>query len=235
MHASIRQLNRRASQGNSLLIAMVVLLAFAVLVLAGSHALLGEQRISANQNDRQFAFQLGELALRDAENETDRLDSDLIVKSKTDAELFGNSGVLFTANCSTDRAGTRWGKIGLCLTADRGSALPVSWGRTQTIGSNTVAILSPCGNSREYQYETNAGQCSSSQKITPGKRVWANPRYIVELISRDAMKGDRSGRLYRITASAWGRNQNTQVTLQSYYFIPIPIDCSFAGCNGAKP
>lgn len=227
MYASIRQLSCRHNQGSSLLIAMVVLLAFALLVLAGSHTLLGEQRISANQNDRQFAFQLAELALRDAENETDRLDSELIINNKTDADLFSADKALFTANCSTDRASAHWGKTGLCLTADRGSALPVSWDRTQTSGSNKVAILSPCGNSREYIYETNAGQCSNSQKITPGKRVWANPRYIVELVSRDAMKGDRSGRLYRITARAWGRNQNTQVTLQSFYFIPIPIDYSF--------
>lgn len=227
MHAPIRQLSPRHSQGNSLLIAMVILLAFAVMVLAGSHALLGEQRISANQNDRQFAFQLAELALRDAENEIDRLDSELIISNKTDAELFDPNGALFTADCSTDHASTRWGKTGLCLTADRGSALLVSWDRIQTNGSNTVAILSPCGNSREYLYETNAGQCSNSQKITPGKRVWANPRYIVELISRDTIKSDRSGRLYRISARAWGRNQNTQVTLQSFYFIPIPIDNSF--------
>ena len=228
MHAPIRQLSHRANRGNSLLIAMVVLLAFAMLVLTGSHFLLNEQRISANQNDRQFAFQLAELALRDAENETNRLDGELAIKSKTDTELFSGSGALFTAGCTTGNASARWGKNGLCLTADRGDGLRVSWDRTQTINSNTVNILSPCGNSREYQYETNAGKCSSSQKITSGKRVWANPRYIVELLSRDAMKGDRPGRLYRISARAWGRNQNTQVTLQSFYFIPIPIDNSFA-------
>lgn len=225
MRESVRQLNRlQQIRGNSLLIAMVVLLAFALLVLAGSHYLLGEQRISANQNDRQFAFQLAELALRDGEQQIDLLDRTSLIKDKTDPALYGASQY-FTENCTTAAAGA-WTK-GLCLTAARaGSGKQVAWKRTVTAGSETVSMLHPCGNGREYIYETGAGACSGST-VTAGSRVWSNPRYIVELIDKESMKDSRTGRLYRITAQAWGRNKNTQVTLQSFFFIPLPTDKPF--------
>lgn len=218
----------RLNRGSSLLISLVVLLAFALLVLAGSHYLLGEQRISANQNDRQFAFQLAELALRDAEQEIDLLDRTLIVKDQTEGQLFTDTTPLFTSDCSTDQATARWGKKGLCLTADRTTNQPVAWERSVTTTNGEVPLLSPCGNARGYVYETDAGQCNDKGKITAGSRVWSNPRYIVELIGQNSMKDSRSGRLYRVTARAWGRNQNTQVTVQSFFFIPLPIDKSYA-------
>lgn len=221
-----RQLiRRRYSQGSSLLIALVVLLAFALLVLAGSHYLLGEQRISANQSDRQFAFQLAELALRDGEKQIDLLDRSSLIKDKNDASLYTGSPAMFTVNCATTAAGA-WSK-GLCLTAARAaSGTQVAWKRTVTSGSRTVSMLDPCGNGREYVYESGAGACSSGT-VTPGKRIWSNPRYIVELIERESLKDSRTGRLYRITAQAWGRNKNTQVTLQSFFFIPLPTTNPF--------
>ena len=48
------------------------------------------------------------------------------------------------------------------------------------------------------------------------------PRYIVELLDSnytDAVTGTSGVSLYRITSRAWGRNPNTQVTLQSYYVV----------------
>ena len=229
MSESFRQLiSRRYSRGNSLLIALVVLLAFALLVLAGSHYLLGEQRISANQNDRQFAFQMAELALRDGEKQIDALDRASFVKDKTDAQLYTNPTAMFTASCKTTAAGA-WPQ-GLCLTAARSaSGTQVAWKRTVTSGSSTVNMLDPCGNGREYVYETGAGACAGGT-VTAGQRVWSNPRYIVELLEKESLKNGRTGRLYRITAQAWGRNKNTKVTLQSFFYIPLPTNCAF-GCD----
>jgi type IV pilus assembly protein PilX len=48
------------------------------------------------------------------------------------------------------------------------------------------------------------------------------PRYTVELLDSnysDAVTGSTGASLYRITSRAWGRNANTQVTLQSYYVV----------------
>lgn len=62
-------------------------------------------------------------------------------------------------------------------------------------------------------------QCTS---CTIGFSVSQQPRYIVELINSnytDPVTGNAGVALYRITARAWGRSLNTQVTLQSYYVV----------------
>lgn len=44
------------------------------------------------------------------------------------------------------------------------------------------------------------------------------PRYIVEYLGDN----DTDGRVFRVTARAWGKNENTVVTLQSYIAAPKP-------------
>lgn len=227
MHDSNSVLKKHKNEnGSSIIIAMIILLAFAALVLAGSQCLIGEQRISANQNDKQFAFQLAELALKDGEDQIGLLDRTAGLRSKEDSELFGS---IFTTNCSTTASGTStWSNGGLCLTAARAEAGAQSaWLRTTSAG---YPVLDPCGNNKEYVYEANAGKCTGGN-IQGGKRVWSNPRYIVEMMEKSSKRDSKTGSLYRITAKAWGRNKNTQVTLQSYYFVTSTSQGQFETIN----
>ena len=64
-------------------------------------------------------------------------------------------------------------------------------------------------------------QCTSCT-FSAGSDSQQKPRYIVELLDTnysDAITGTTGVTLYRITSRAWGRNANTQVTLQSYYVV----------------
>ena len=65
----------------------------------------------------------------------------------------------------------------------------------------------------------NSLQCTT---CTITGETTQKPRYIVELLDSnytDAVTGTSGASLYRITSRAWGRNANTQVTLQSYYVV----------------
>ena len=53
---------------------------------------------------------------------------------------------------------------------------------------------------------------TSKFDLGAGAEVSKNPRFIIEYLGPAENKETT---LYRITARAWGRNQNTQVTLQS--------------------
>ncbi|QBJ78760.1 PilX N-terminal domain-containing pilus assembly protein [Aquitalea sp. USM4] len=67
----------------------------------------------------------------------------------------------------------------------------------------------------------NSLQCTSCT-VSAGSDSQQKPRYIVELLDgnyTDAVTGTSGASLYRITSRAWGRNPNTQVTLQSYYVV----------------
>ena len=65
----------------------------------------------------------------------------------------------------------------------------------------------------------NSLQCST---CTITGETLQKPRYTIELLDsnyNDAVTGTSGASLYRITSRAWGRNANTQVTLQSYYVV----------------
>jgi type IV pilus assembly protein PilX len=66
---------------------------------------------------------------------------------------------------------------------------------------------------------TNSLPCST---CTITADTMQKPRYTIELLDSnysDAVTGTTGASLYRITSRAWGRNANTQVTLQSYYVV----------------
>lgn len=110
---------------------------------------------------------------------------------------FDNKVTTFTADC----------KQGLCLAQNiktpstdsliklEGSATDNAWQRS-------------CD--KELCIDKNGQQTNIKQidgvKINP-------PRYIIEYISTDTSQGSM---IYRVTAKAWGKNNNTVVMLQSY-------------------
>ena len=74
-----------------------------------------------------------------------------------------------------------------------------AWDRTDTVAGKKTSIFDINNKSIEYNLGTSA-------------EVSKNPRFIVEYLGPAE---NTETTLYRITARAWGRNQNTQVTLQS--------------------
>jgi type IV pilus assembly protein PilX len=223
MPASIcRQLiTQHRQQGGVLIISLILLFAFTLLVLGTSQQLLVEQKISTNQNDRQRAFQLAQLALQAAETKTQTLNAK--IAGLTPSELFGRSGI-FTSNC-TNSSNPNGFTHGLCLNAQQSPGLQVAWERVTGEGSQRSDILSPCGHAIQYIIDHSASPGCLNGRINSGRQLWANPHYIIELLDLQYRDGQHPvGGLYRITARAWGRNRHTRVTLQSHYLVPNPIE-----------
>lgn len=205
-------------RGSALIVALMVLLMMTLVVLASSRLIVDEQRIGSNQSDRQATFQLAELALKAAEARVAEMDQALDVAGKSDDALFGAGGV-FSASCRNDANPAGW-QSGLCATsAQVGGGALQSWERTVSVGKQSVPALHPCGNALEYAFKSGAVQNRCPDVVTLDG-VWANPRYLIELVDRNYQDSDGGGRLYRLTVRAWGKNANSVVTLQSYYVVP---------------
>lgn len=204
--------------GGALIVALMVLIMMTMVVLTSSRLIIEEQRIGSNQSERQSTFQLAELALKAAEARTLEMDAVLDVANKDEEALFGANG-LFTENCRNDANLAGW-RRGLCAgSLHLGRAVAPPWERTVSAGKKTVPTLHPCGNALEYPFKRSRGQgrCSS---VMPLDGLWANPRYLIELLDKNHQDSEGGGRLYRITVRAWGQNANSVVTLQSYYVVP---------------
>lgn len=66
------------------------------------------------------------------------------------------------------------------------------------------------------QEEIFAKKSSKSSEYGVGQTAARNPRYIIEWMGDPADKNNENENTYRITARAWGQNENTQVTVQVY-------------------
>lgn len=207
-------------QGFSLYMVLIIMAIIAILVLAGGQMINTEMRISSNDADRKYAFSLAEDALKAGEEDAFlNVHRDQVLvnpevvsalsQMKIDPKLFyviignaGNANVIFDVNC----------KAGLCAPAmekavtNSNETNPAAaytnkpaWERTVAVSGKEVSIFDTDTNSRKYNLATSAN-------------VYRVPHYIIEFLgpSEDGTKC-----LYRITARSWGKNQNTQVTLQS--------------------
>lgn len=206
-------------RGGVLVVSLILLFSFTLLVLGTSQQLLVEQRISTNLNDRQQALQHAQLALQVATETVDKLNPQL--DQLAPLELFGATGI-FTRDCTNQRRPNGLGQ-GLCLSAQQERDLAPAAERRSDNGKQPTAILAPCGHAIEYVLDLSARAGCRGGKVSSGKLLWANPRYLVELVDDEFKASNHaSGRLYRITARAWGRSRHTEVTLQRYHFIPKP-------------
>jgi type IV pilus assembly protein PilX len=91
---------------------------------------------------------------------------------------------------------------------------------TGALPAQPVGRWYQCLGAQQCVYRHYATRCSAHCTIT-GETL-QKPRYTVELLDSnytDAVTGTTGASLYRITSRAWGRNANTQVTLQSYYVV----------------
>jgi len=205
-------------RGAVLVITLMFLLVITVLAITSVQVSTREERMAGNLKDWNIAMQAAESALRDAEFDIYSVCSvnisscTLRSPAISGATLFGNqSGALTPGSCNQD---TNY--KGACLPSTPTylpDGKPVyalfnisSW----TSVTPLPATLNP------VPYGTYTG--ATALPTTGISGVWQQPSYIIEATSMPTTTGTKV--LYRITARGWGRNSNTQVTLQSVFRLP---------------
>ncbi|HFC8500127.1 MAG: pilus assembly protein [Neisseria sp.] len=97
---------------------------------------------------------------------------------------------------------------GLCRaanTAERPTGSPQITGT-----SNIEAWLRKCGD--KLCIDTKGKEYPKDAKVSLPNGVSKKPRYIIEYVSNSSTGAN----IYRVTAKAWGKNDNTTVMVQSY-------------------
>lgn len=97
---------------------------------------------------------------------------------------------------------------GLCRaanTAERPTGSPQITGT-----SNIEAWLRKCGD--KLCIDTKGKEYPKDAKVSLPNGVSKKPRYIIEYVSNSSAGAN----IYRVTAKAWGKNDNTTVMVQSY-------------------
>ena len=184
-----------AQTGFALFIVLMIMIVIALLVVTATQSYNTEQRISTNDADHKFATTLAEAALREGEN---------YIYSIEDGTT------TFDDDCTN----------GLC----KAKSLPAS--KPNEPYTTTTGKVIVEGNSTEEAWHRECGKdkvkCIDINGIPyPGKNSGANKNcrpkkdacYIIEYLSTNSTD---KRTIYRVTAKAWGKNENTVVILQSY-------------------
>ena len=190
-------------QGYALFIVLMMMIVIALLVVTATQSYNTEQRISTNDADRKFATTLAEAALREGENRIYEIE---------------DGDFPFTDDCiSTSK--TKQEK-GLCKAAhvNAGSYLTAEGTITVSGTSTDEAWVRECGtdkciekNGKKYEISGIEEDDKEYDEIS-GIKI-KKPRHIIEYLGTNS--ADKRT-IYRVTAKAWGKNDNTQVVLQSY-------------------
>ena len=203
-------------RGAILVVTLMFLLVITMLAITSVQVSTSEERMSGNLKDWNIAMQAAESALRDAEFDiygvcsvnaaTCTLRSPVI----SGETLFGNqaAGVApGTCNQATSYKGACLPPTPTYL-ADGKPDYPL-------LVSSTWAT--PSGTSlNAVTYGTYTGATALPSTGISG--VSSQPVYVIEAMRMPTDKGLKV--LYRITARGWGRNSNTQVTLQTAFRLP---------------
>lgn len=184
-----------AQTGFALFIVLMIMIVIALLVVTATQSYNTEQRISTNDADHKFATTLAEAALREGEN---------YIYSIEDGTT------TFDDDCTN----------GLC----KAKSLPAS--KPNEPYTTTTGKVIVKGNSTEEAWHRECGKdkvkCIDINGIPyPGKNSGAKKNcrpkkdacYIIEYLSTNSTDNRT---IYRVTAKAWGKNENTVVILQSY-------------------
>lgn len=180
-------------KGFALFIVLMIMIVIALLVVTATQSYNTEQRISPNDADHKFATTLAEAALREGENRIYEIE---------DGDFPFTDDCISTSKTKTDK------KKGLCKAAQiNAGSYPTAAGMITVNGTSKV--------------EAWVRECSKKKCIDengeeyPGKNsgAKANPRFIIEYLSTNSTDNRT---IYRVTAKAWGKNENTVVMLQSY-------------------
>ena len=185
-------------QGYALFIVLMMMVVIALLVVTATQSYNTEQRISTNDADHKFATTLAEAALREGENRIYEIE---------DGDFPFTDDCISTSKTKPKDKDKDNKQKGLCKAAhvNAGSYLTAEGTITVTGTSKDEAWVRKCGtdkciekNGKEYKI--------SGIKVKP-------PLHIIEYLGTNSADNRT---IYRVTAKAWGKNDNTQVVLQSY-------------------
>ena len=195
-------------QGFTLYMVLILMAVIAILVLAGSQLLNTEMRLSTNDADRKYAFGLAEDALRNGEQYTyEEVHQEVLLKPAIVSALASSNVEDFFDSSIVDKSSssamfTEACKHGLCAPSIESA----------TTGSVPYSDVPAWERKVSSKSVFDSDETSVKYILATTAEVSKNPRYIIEYLG-PAESTDTT--LYRVTARAWGRNQNTQVTLQS--------------------
>ena len=181
-----------AQKGFALFIVLMIMIVIALLVVTATQSYNTEQRISTNDADHKFATTLAEAALREGENHIYEIE---------------DGKKPFTDDC-TD---------GLCKAAQVSKNTYVATAGTITVnGTSSVEAWiredDKCINS-ENRKKTKCIDVNGIKYPGVNSGAKKDARYIIEYLSTNSTDNRT---IYRVTAKAWGKNENTVVILQSY-------------------
>ena len=196
-------------QGGAILI--VTLLFLVILTMLGVTAMTGttmEERMAGNTRDSQLALQAAEAALRDARRDINNYIVNTgsgfgrgVPLAETDFYGMDNPGA-----CNAT-------KQGVCQPANNPDGTPYSKLPGTVLPSVPAHSMSAAPS---VQY----GQITGAQPLG-GTSLAAQPRYLMEAfclqVVGDSLAAQLQCKFIRVTASGYGRNPNTVVTLQEIF------------------
>ena len=182
-------------KGFALFIVLMIMIVIALLVVTATQSYNTEQRISTNDADHKFATTLAEAALREGENNIYEIE---------------DGDYPFTDDCISISKTKKDKKNGLCKAAQvNAGSYSTSAGTITVSGTSKDEAWIREDNKKETKYIDING--IKYPGVNSGAKKDA--RYIIEYLSTNSTDNRT---IYRVTAKAWGKNENTVVILQSY-------------------
>lgn len=182
-------------QGYALFIVLMMMVVIALLVVTATQSYNTEQCISTNDADRKLATTLAEAALREGENQIFDIEGKKTTLTKDCKNgLCSTPEVIYDGNFEKPEndklEGDAWNRIlPECIEKDEKDE------KKKKKPQKCIDV-----NGKKYSLGENSG-------------IKKSPRYIIEYLGTNS--ADKRT-IYRVTAKAWGKNDNTQVVLQSY-------------------
>jgi type IV pilus assembly protein PilX len=199
-------------EGGAILI--VTLLFLVILTMLGVTAMTGttmEERMAGNTRDSSIALQAAESVLRDARRDISRMPVGAgfgrpIPPIQSDfGDAAGTAG-----SCNTDPL-----KPGLCRPANNPDGTPYTRIPPSVLPSIPAAYDLQASPSVQFGAMTGAPAVGDAQQLP------VQPRYLLEIFclreQGQSLGAQDFCNFYRITARGYGRNPNTQVTLQEMF------------------
>ncbi|MCB1773875.1 MAG: pilus assembly protein PilX [Gammaproteobacteria bacterium] len=181
---------KQQARGSVLIVSLVILLVLTLLGISGMDGTVMQERMAGNMQEGLSGFQAAEAGLRDGELE---------------ARVSLDPTTVFTTSCTG----------GLCEPADPASADYDVW-----VTSTSSAVY---WDSSDATNDRNTREYGDNTANTSLQNVSRQPAYIVErlqVVERGAsivagFASQPSSEWYRVTARGFGRNGQSQSTLQS--------------------
>ncbi|MEJ2391880.1 MAG: PilX N-terminal domain-containing pilus assembly protein [Gammaproteobacteria bacterium] len=174
-------------RGMVLIVALIILMVLTILGVSGMTTTSLQERMAANEHDRQIAFQTAEAALRTGEN--------YIQSNSMDPSMFNST-------CTG-------GSGGLCDCSDKTNGCPIYW------SDQSLDVWNSANTNKHVTVQTAFSQVAAQPMYIIEFLGWVNPPGATPGTLPGPGKGDPM--MFRVTALGTGQSPNAKVMLQSTY------------------